>query len=89
MPSSGMLCHVVLVRIDVSEERRLLQEPHGITSQETAFFKVTVEENLKSYTISDLPVHIIRFPLGVKSSSVFGAKCMFTYNHNYKKMKLL
>jgi hypothetical protein len=36
--SSGMLCHADLVRTDVSEEYRFLQEPHGVTSQKTAFF---------------------------------------------------
>jgi hypothetical protein len=72
MPSTAMLRHVALVRIDISEERRasiimvtrigelgatlavtsnrcwssylppkrpFLQEPHGVTSQKTAFFK--------------------------------------------------
>jgi hypothetical protein len=42
MPSSGMLCHVALVRTDVSEEHQFLQEPHGVTSQKTAFFIITV-----------------------------------------------
>jgi hypothetical protein len=47
MVSSGMLRRVALVRTDVSEElttppkRRLLQEPHGVTSQKTQFFIVT------------------------------------------------
>jgi hypothetical protein len=43
-----MLCHVALVRIDVSEERSApiirmtgIDEPHGITSQKTAFFIAT------------------------------------------------
>jgi hypothetical protein len=48
--SSGMLRRVALVRTDVSEEltasvppkRRFSQEPHGITSQKTQFFIVTV-----------------------------------------------
>jgi hypothetical protein len=80
MPSSGMLCHVALVRTDALEElsasiirvflcslhqllimadtpsspivvtlvmealrsskRRFLQDPHGVTSQKTAFFNV-------------------------------------------------
>jgi hypothetical protein len=66
VPSSGMLRHVALVRIEVSEEisssiiretrigelgtafavtsNRLLQEPHGVTSQRTAFFIVTAVE---------------------------------------------
>jgi hypothetical protein len=54
MLSSGILRSVALVRTDVSEEhsasvsrvirinelgkRRFLQEPHGVTSQKTAFF---------------------------------------------------
>jgi hypothetical protein len=41
MLSSGMLRRVALVRTDVSEERRFLQEPHGLASQKTAFFIVT------------------------------------------------
>jgi hypothetical protein len=36
-----MLRRVALVRTDVSEERRFLQEPHGLTSQKTEFFIVT------------------------------------------------
>jgi hypothetical protein len=36
-----MLRRVVLVRTDISEKRRFLQEPHGVTSQKTAFFIVT------------------------------------------------
>jgi hypothetical protein len=44
MVSSGMLRHVALVRIDVSEEpgasfiRVTRKEPHGVTSQKTPFF---------------------------------------------------
>jgi hypothetical protein len=34
MPSSGMLSRVALVRTDIPE-------PHGVTSQKTAFFMVT------------------------------------------------
>jgi hypothetical protein len=33
-----MLRRVALVRTDVSEERRLLQEQHGVTTQKTPFF---------------------------------------------------
>jgi hypothetical protein len=35
--SSGKLCHVAFVRTDNSEEHQFLIEPHGITSQKTAF----------------------------------------------------
>jgi hypothetical protein len=46
MASSGMLRRVVLVRTDVSEElsasvTRILQETHGVASQDTPFFIVT------------------------------------------------
>jgi hypothetical protein len=40
MPSSGMLRRVALVRTDVPPKRQFLQEPHGVTSQKTAFFIV-------------------------------------------------
>jgi hypothetical protein len=40
---------VALVRTDVSEELRFLQEPHGVTSQQVAFF---VKVKVKSKTIS-------------------------------------
>jgi hypothetical protein len=33
-----MLRHVALVRTNISEERWFLQDPHGVTSQKTAFF---------------------------------------------------
>jgi hypothetical protein len=36
-PSSGMLCHVALVRTDILPKCRFLQEPHGVTSRKTAF----------------------------------------------------
>jgi hypothetical protein len=36
-----MLRRVALVTTDDSEEREFLQEPHGVTSQKTAFFIVT------------------------------------------------
>jgi hypothetical protein len=50
MSSSGMLRRVALVGTDFSEKltapmrkilpkHRLLQEPHGVTSRKTAFFK--------------------------------------------------
>jgi hypothetical protein len=32
----------LFLRTDVSEERRFLQEPHGVTSLNTAFFIVTI-----------------------------------------------
>jgi hypothetical protein len=41
MMSSGMLRRVAVVRTDVSEKRRFVQEPHGVTSQKTRFFIVT------------------------------------------------
>jgi hypothetical protein len=37
-----MLRHVALVRTDVTEQRRFLQEPQGVASQETAFFLVFI-----------------------------------------------
>jgi hypothetical protein len=40
MPFWGMRNRVPLVNTDFSEERRFLQEPHGVTSQKTAFFIV-------------------------------------------------
>jgi hypothetical protein len=39
MVSSGMLCHVALVRTEVPPKRQFLQEPHGVTSKKTPFFK--------------------------------------------------
>jgi hypothetical protein len=39
MVSSGMLCHVALVRTGVPPKRRFLQEPQGITTQKTQFLK--------------------------------------------------
>jgi hypothetical protein len=41
MPLSGMLRRVTLVRTDVSEELRFLQEPYGVIYQKTTFFLVT------------------------------------------------
>jgi L-alanine-DL-glutamate epimerase-like enolase superfamily enzyme len=41
-----MLRRVALVRTDVSEKRQILQDPHGVTSQKTAFFIVTAVETL-------------------------------------------
>jgi hypothetical protein len=35
-----MLRRVAIVRTDVSEDRRFLQEPHGVTSQKTPFFMI-------------------------------------------------
>jgi hypothetical protein len=51
MPSTGTLCRVALVRTDVSEEYRFLQEPHYITSQKATFFIVTAVKtsNLTQY----------------------------------------
>jgi hypothetical protein len=40
MLSSGVLHRVALVRPDVPPKRRLLQEPHCVTSRNTAFFLV-------------------------------------------------
>jgi hypothetical protein len=39
--SSGILRRLALVRTDVWEERRFLQELHGVTFQKTPFFIVT------------------------------------------------
>jgi hypothetical protein len=38
MQSSGVLYHVALVRTNVLEEHRFLQDQHGVTSQKIAFF---------------------------------------------------
>jgi hypothetical protein len=40
-PSYGTLRRVALVRTDVLPKCRFLQEPHGVTSQKTAFFIAT------------------------------------------------
>jgi 3'-phosphoadenosine 5'-phosphosulfate sulfotransferase len=59
MASTGMLRRVALVRTDVSEVRsasfirvirigelsRFLQEPHGVTTKKTPFFRVTAVKN--------------------------------------------
>jgi hypothetical protein len=42
-----MLRRVALVRADVSEELRFLQEPHGGTSQKKAFFIVAAVKTSK------------------------------------------
>jgi hypothetical protein len=44
MPSFGMLSRRALEETNVSLKRRFLQEPHGVTSQNTAFFIVTAEK---------------------------------------------
>jgi hypothetical protein len=41
MLSSGMLHRVALVRTDTPLKCQYLHEPHGVTSQKTAFFVVT------------------------------------------------
>jgi hypothetical protein len=41
MPSSGISHHVALVRTNIPSKCWFLQEPHGITSQKTAFFIFT------------------------------------------------
>jgi hypothetical protein len=48
MPASGLLLRVALVRTDVTEERPFFREPHGVTSQKTAFFNFifTVVKNI-------------------------------------------
>jgi hypothetical protein len=38
MSTSVVLHGVALVRTDIPPKHRLLQKPHGVTSQETAFF---------------------------------------------------
>jgi hypothetical protein len=47
MVSSGLLRRVALVRTDVSEERRFLQEPHFVTTQKTPFFIVEIQRSKK------------------------------------------
>jgi hypothetical protein len=47
-----MLRRVALVRTDISEERRFLQEQHGITSQKSALFIVTALKTSILYTFS-------------------------------------
>jgi hypothetical protein len=41
MVSSALLRRVALVKTDVSEEPRFLQEPHGVTTHKIPFFIVT------------------------------------------------
>jgi hypothetical protein len=49
MPSSGTLRRLALVKTDVSEDSRFLQEPYDVTSQKMAFFIFTAGKtsNLK------------------------------------------
>jgi hypothetical protein len=41
MPSSGMWHRVALVRTDIPLQLQFPQQPHGVTSQKTAFFIAT------------------------------------------------
>jgi hypothetical protein len=51
--SSGMLCHVTLVRTDVPPKRGFLQELHGVTSQRRlSSFPVSVPEMPADFTFS-------------------------------------
>jgi hypothetical protein len=43
-----MLGHVSLVRTVVSVERGFLQDPHGVSSQKTAFFTQILVYNFKT-----------------------------------------
>jgi hypothetical protein len=43
MPSSGMLRRVSFVCTNVPSKRRLLQEPHSLTSQKTAFYSICLK----------------------------------------------
>jgi hypothetical protein len=58
MLSTGMSRRVALVRTDVSEERRFLQEPHGVTTQKTAFFIVTAVKNSNLISIVDVQTNL-------------------------------
>jgi hypothetical protein len=49
-----MLHRVALVRTDVSEERRLLQESHDVISQKTAVFIVTAMKTHILHSINRL-----------------------------------
>jgi hypothetical protein len=55
MPSSGILRHVALVRFDVAPKRRLLQEPHGVTSQKTAFLNAGYYHNIGHDSLNTSP----------------------------------
>jgi hypothetical protein len=46
MLSSGKLRRVALVRMNIPPKRRFLQEPHTVTSQKTAFFKIKLGKSL-------------------------------------------
>jgi hypothetical protein len=52
--SSRLLRRVAFVKTDVSEERRFLQEPHGVTAQKTPFLtEVCLSPKSNARTISE------------------------------------
>jgi S-adenosylmethionine/arginine decarboxylase-like enzyme len=51
-----MLCRMALIRTNMSEEHRFLQEPHNVTFQKMAFFIVTTMKT-SNLTILSIVAH--------------------------------
>jgi hypothetical protein len=70
-----MLRRVVLEITDVSEESRFLQEPHSVTSQETAFFNssmhITTMQSANITEIEMIRVHFLFYVCFTKAVIIY------------------